>query len=111
MELGLRMGDVEGTTVVTLSGDLDLATAPKLRDALVKLATSGERCAVVDLSAVEFIDSTGLGVLVGCLKRFRSLDGDLRVVITTDRIARVFEMTGLDKAFSVHDAVEVAVAP
>lgn len=111
MTLGLRMTEIDGTPVVALDGDLDLATAPKLRDALVSLATSGERLAVVDLSEVAFIDSTGLGVLVGGLKRFRSLEGDLRVVIASSRVARVFEMTGLDKAFSVHATADLAAVP
>jgi anti-sigma B factor antagonist len=103
------MTEHEDIPVAVLSGELDFGTAPRVRDAVVRLATDGARLAVVDLSEVEFLDSTGLGVLVGCLKRFRTLGGDLRLVITTDRIRKVFEITGLLGAFGIYDSVAAAV--
>jgi anti-sigma B factor antagonist len=105
----MRTTEHAGVPVVVLAGDLDIATAPKVRDTIVKLATSGHLLAVVDLREVEFLDSTGLGVLVGCLKRFRTLGGDLRLVVTTERVRKVFEITGLDHAFALHDDLDLAV--
>jgi anti-sigma B factor antagonist len=106
----MRTTEHEGVPVVVLSGDLDIATAPKVRDTVVKLATAGHLLAVIDLREVEFLDSTGLGVLVGCLKRFRTLGGDLRLVVTSDRVRKVFEITGLDRAFTLHEGLDEAVA-
>ena len=63
---------------------------------------------MVDLEKVEFLDSTGLGVLIGGMKRLRSTDGDLTLVCTQPRILRVFEITGLNRAFAIHDSVEQA---
>ncbi len=99
----------DGLPVVAAAGELDLTTAPRLRELLVGLATDGERHAVVDLSGLEFIDSIGLGVIVATVKRFRSLGGDLHVAVTTDRIRAPFELTGLTAAFPLHSSVEAAV--
>jgi anti-sigma B factor antagonist len=65
---------------------------------------------VVDLDGVDFLDSTGLGVLVGALKRVRSNDGELSLVCTQPRIRKVFEVTGLTKVFALYDSVDEAVA-
>ena len=108
-----RMGEAVGTdgvAVVAAVGELDLTTAPRLREVLVGLATSGERHAVADLSGLEFIDSIGLGVVVASVKRFRALGGELHVAVTTDRIRGPFELTGLTAAFTLHPSVEAAVA-
>jgi anti-sigma B factor antagonist len=110
VELGLRMSEHDGVPVVVVTGDVDFGSAPRLRDAVLKHAASGDPLAVVDLSGVDFLDSTGLGVLVACLKRFRTLGGDLRLVVVTDRVRKVFEITGLDRAFALHPTVELASA-
>ncbi len=102
------MTEHEGVPVAVVSGDVDFGTAPRLRDAVVRLATDGARLAVLDLREVEFLDSTGLGVLVACLKRFRTLGGDLHLVITTDRVRKVFEITGLLSVFGIYDSVAAA---
>jgi anti-sigma B factor antagonist len=109
MELEIHETDVEGWTIVAASGEIDVATAPGLRERLVSLIADGAHRVVVDLEDVDFIDSTGLGVLVGGLKRLRSHDGDLLLVCTQSRILKVFEITGLTKVFSIHDTVDAAV--
>ena len=81
-----------------------------MREKLVELVSEGRYNLVVDLEAVDFLDSTGLGVLVGGLKRLRSHDGDLSLVCTQHRILKVFEITGLTKVFAIHDSVDAAVA-
>lgn len=109
MDLGLSVTKRDGHAVLILQGEVDLGTAPRFRERLVELVNEGERQVVVDLGQVDFLDSTGLGVLVGGLKRLRSHDGDLRVVCTSPRILRVFEVTGLDQVFSIHESVDAAI--
>ncbi len=81
---------------------------PRLREKLVELVSEGHRQIVVDLEGVDFLDSTGLGVLVGGLKRLRSHDGDLSLVCTQARILKVFEITGLTSVFSIASTVDEA---
>ncbi|MGH9136048.1 MAG: STAS domain-containing protein [Acidimicrobiales bacterium] len=112
MDLGLTTrradtGEGDGVPVVACTGELDLTTAPRLRDALLRLATAGERRVVADLSGIVFIDSIGLGVVVASLKRFRALGGELYVVIG-DRIRTPFEITGLTAAFPLYTSVDDA---
>ena len=109
MDLGLLATEQDGVAVVSVTGEVDVSTAPRLRQQLVETATSGHERVVVDLSAVDFLDSTGLGVLVSGLKRFRTLGGDLLLVCPNARIAKVFEITGLTKVFSMRSSVEEAV--
>ncbi|MGH9059710.1 MAG: STAS domain-containing protein [Acidimicrobiales bacterium] len=108
MELGLDVTERQGYAVLAVQGEVDVYTAPRLRERLVELVTEGTRRIVVDLEGVDFLDSTGLGVLVGGLKRLRSHGGDLTLVCTQPRILKVFEITGLTKVFSIHETVEAA---
>src|SRR5688572_25344415 len=97
-------------TVVVVGGEIDVYTAPKLREQLIDLVSSGQYHLVVDMEGVEFLDSTGLGVLVGGLKRVRAHEGSLRLVCTQERILKIFRITGLTKVFPIHTSVEEAVA-
>ncbi len=98
-----------GPVVLTLFGDLDMAGAPALRQAVVAEVTLGTRLLVLDLTAVDFLDSTGLGAVVGGLRRFRAHKGDLMVVCPEPRIRRVFESCDLDRVFVLHPDVGSAV--
>jgi anti-sigma B factor antagonist len=109
MDLSLSTLTEGDRTVVEVGGEIDVYTAPKLREQLVDLVNDGQYHLVVDLEAVEFLDSTGLGVLVGGLKRVRPHDGSLRVVCTQEKILRIFRITGLTKVFPIHTSVEDAV--
>ncbi|MBV8981723.1 MAG: STAS domain-containing protein [Acidimicrobiia bacterium] len=102
-ELRLTVSESDGVWVVEVYGELDMHTSPDLRDQLVALIDSGANDIVLDLSGLEFIDSTGLGVLVGILKRLVTRDG--RLVLRSPRPAarRVFEITGLDLVFDIVD--------
>ncbi|CAN5704577.1 anti-sigma factor antagonist BldG [soil metagenome] len=110
MDLGLDVSQRDDWAVVAVTGEVDVATAPRLREQLVNLVTDGNHRIVVDLDGVDFLDSTGLGVLVGALKRVRTHDGELALVCTQLRILKVFEITGLTKVFSINDTVDEAVA-
>ncbi len=109
MQLGLEVDQSRSPyTVLSVKGEVDVYTAPRLREKLVELVSEGHRKVVVDLEGVDFLDSTGLGVLVGGLKRLRSHGGDLMLVSTQARILKVFEITGLTGVFRISSSVEEA---
>ncbi len=89
-------------------GEVDLYTAPSLRDRLVQLVEQGRHNLVVNMEGVEFMDSTGLGVLVAGLKRVREHDGTLALVCTREPVLRVLAITGLDEVFPIHATIEEA---
>ena len=103
------MEAVDGWQVLRLAGEVDVATAPRLRDRLVQLINEGPPKLVVDLSGLSFIDSMGLGALVSGLKRARAHDGDLRLAGASDHVAKVLNITRLDQAFVVGDTVEAVL--
>ena len=96
-------------TIVEVGGEIDVYTAPRLREQLVDLVADGKYHIVVDMERVDFLDSTGLGVLVGGLKRVRAHDGSLRLVCTQERILKIFRITGLTKVFPIHSSIEEAL--
>ncbi len=108
MELGLDVHNVDGHAVVDVHGEIDVYTAPKLREKLIELVSEGTYHVVVSLEGVDFLDSTGLGVLVGALKRVKAHDGTLALVCTQDKILKIFKITGLTKVFPIHASVEEA---
>lgn len=110
MELSLQTGTVADRTILRVTGEIDVYTAPKLRQRLVQLVEDGARHLVVDLSGVEFLDSTGLGVLVGGLKRMRALSGSFALVCDQERILKIFRITGLDRIFTIVPTEQAALA-
>lgn len=108
MEISLTTRDQDGFSITEVSGEVDVHTAPELDQCLSEVIAAGGRKIVVDLSAVDFLDSTGLGVLVKALKQVRDEEGSVSVVATTERITKVFRITGLDSAIGVFDSVEQA---
>lgn len=97
-------------SVARVAGDLDIATSPSLREQLVAAVTGGRRHLVLDLTDVGFLDSTGLGVIVGVLKRARTLGGDLRLACPGPAVRRVFEVTALDRTMLLAGSVPEALA-
>lgn len=96
----------DGWTVVTPRGQLDVATAPDFRQQLVEAQFSEDQRLVVDLDAVEFVDSMGLGVLIGGMKRARSHGGAFVVRCTRERIRKLLALTRLDEVLEVVDSVD-----
>jgi anti-sigma B factor antagonist len=99
-----------GLPVVAVSGEIDVATAPQLRESLHRVIARGGATIVLDLLGVTFLDSTALGVFVGALKRCRELGGDLHVVVADARILKIFEITGLSSVFTITDTLQAAGA-
>jgi len=110
MELGLDVSKVGSYSVVDVKGEIDVYTAPKLREKLIELVSEGSHDVVVNLEGVDFLDSTGLGVLVGALKRVKAHDGSLSLVCTQDKILKIFKITGLTKVFPIHGSVDDATS-
>jgi anti-sigma B factor antagonist len=108
MELSLAARTVAEYTVLEIGGEVDVYTAPKLRERLIEMVNAGDRHIVVDLGRVDFLDSTGLGVLVGVHRRLRARDGSLALVCPHERLLKVFRITGLDNVFDIHASVEDA---
>ncbi len=109
MELSLDYRKEGDKTVLEVGGEVDVYTAPKLREKLVELVGEGHYQIIVDMTKVEFLDSTGLGVLVGGLKRVRSHDGSLSLVCNQERILKIFRITGLTKVFPIYDSLDEAL--
>lgn len=110
MDLSLSTRAEGDKTVVVVGGEIDVYTAPKLREQLIDLVTAGSYHLIIDMEGVDFLDSTALGVLVGGLKRVRAHDGSLQLVCTQERILKIFRITGLTKVFPIHASVEEAAA-
>jgi anti-sigma B factor antagonist len=109
VDLTLATRTVGDRTVVEVGGEIDVYTAPQLRSQLNDAVADGARHIVVDMSGTDFLDSTGLGVLVGGLKRVRTMDGDLELVCSSEKILKVFRITGLTKVFTIHGSLEEAL--
>jgi len=96
--------------VLRIGGEVDGYTAPQLRERVIQLLGHGARHIIADLREVEFLDSTGLGALVGSLKRLREQDGSLKLVTAADKILTIFRLTGLVHVFALHSSFPEAIA-
>jgi anti-sigma B factor antagonist len=105
----VRVSEVEDWTVVTIVGELDLATVPQARQKVHPVTGRKGARVVLDLSDVDFLDSIGLGLIVGALKRVRDHGGELAVVVPEGRALRVFELTGLDRIMRLEPSVGAVV--
>jgi len=110
MELSLATRTIAGHTVLEVGGEVDVYTAPRLRERLVELVDGGARHVVVDLGRVDFLDSTGLGVLVGALKRLRAANGSFGLVCSKEPLLKIFRITALDQVFPIFPSVEAATS-
>ena len=102
LQISMQLDD--GAAVVRTAGELDASTAPQLRDCFEELFRSDCRQVVVNMGELAFIDSTGLGVMVAALKRFRSAGGSLSVTEPRPQIRKVLELTSLDREFLTNGA-------
>jgi anti-sigma B factor antagonist len=110
VDLKLGHYDKDGIEVIDVGGEIDISTAPRLRDLLIDLVSKNDYQLVVNMDKVKFLDSTGLGVLVGGLRRVRAHDGALDLVCTREPILKIFRITGLTQVFGIHQTVDQAIA-
>ena len=96
--------------VISLAGEVDLYTAPEFKQQLLDVIAKGAKEVVVDFSNTTFIDSTTLGVLVGGVKRLRVNDGQLSLVCSDRNITKIFEITGLDRVFTIYGTRDEALS-
>ena len=103
-----QLGDAK--YVISLAGEVDLYTAPEFKQQLLDVIAQGGKNVVVDFSDTTFIDSTTLGVLVGGVKRLRTNEGQLSLVCSDRNITKIFEITGLDRVFTIYPTRDEAIA-
>ena len=99
----------DGIAVIRSAGRLNMASAPQLRAVVSECAAGGRSRIVVDLSAITFMDSSGLGALIGGLKTARQRGGDLRIASPTEQVATVLGLTNLDRVLRPYASVEDAI--
>lgn len=107
--LHVEVGQQGGSTVFTPSGELDHHTADLLAEPIAAAVDAGASRLVVDCSALEFCDSTGLNVLLGARLRVEALGGGVHLAAMRPTVARVFEITGADAVFTVHETLDQAL--
>jgi anti-sigma B factor antagonist len=100
----------EGVALITIQGQLDVYTAPQLRQTLADLLNRDVSTVILDVSPVEYVDSTALGVLIGAVRRVSERSGSLKLVCNNERIRRIFQITGLAKIFEIYTTVPDALA-
>lgn len=108
MELEVTTEISASDCLVHVSGEVDVYTAPRLKAALTESVDRGCNLIIVDMGNVGFIDSSGLGVLVGALRRVKEARGELRLVCSRDNVVKIFRITGLDKVFPMFSSVAEA---
>lgn len=101
MDLELSTTTAGARTVVTVSGEIDMYTAPQLREYLTEILGNGVTDLAVDVNGVDFCDSTGLGVFIGTLRRLREVGGSLVIVCAREQMLKIFQLTGLHKVFDI----------
>lgn len=102
-----REGEI---TVVEVTGWVEISTAPQVRDTAIRLIDEGDLHLILDMSGTVFIDSTGLGVIVGLLHRLRSRDGSLVIAGAKDRVHHAFQVSRLTQVLTLTDTVEEGIA-
>ncbi|HET8931135.1 MAG TPA: STAS domain-containing protein [Acidimicrobiales bacterium] len=107
MELSFTTRPLGDSTVLEVAGEIDITTAPRFRARLIEAIGNGHRSLVIDLTAVQFIDSTGLGVLIGARRRLGDSGGALSVVAPPGPIRELFTATDLDGIFTIFDSLPV----
>jgi len=100
----------DSTQALDLEGEVDVYTAPILRQEIMDQVDAGVKSLLVNLEKVEYLDSTGLGILIGGVKRMKEQGGAMKLVGPSARITRIFEITGLNRIFDVYASESDALA-
>ncbi|WP_207549906.1 STAS domain-containing protein [Thermostaphylospora chromogena] len=105
MELKVSTRSHDGNAIVAVSGEIDLYTAPRLQSEFTRLLDEGPTRVVIDMSGVDFCDSTGMNVLLSALKRLKEHGGALEIAAPRPAVRKILQVTGLDSVFTVHETV------
>ncbi|GII77663.1 anti-sigma-B factor antagonist [Sphaerisporangium rufum] len=105
VELKVSTRSHAGHAILAVTGEIDLYTAPRLQAEFARLLETGPERVVIDMSGVEFCDSTGMNVLLSALKRMRERGGVLEVAAPRPAVRKILQVTGLDSVFTVYDAI------
>jgi anti-sigma B factor antagonist len=108
-DLSIHVHVYKSMNVFELTGSLDIATSPTVRASLVEASERGDHKLIVDLTKVDFLDSTGLGALIGAQRRSKEFGGDVRLVVKEGQILRLLRITGLLKVLAVYPTLDDAV--
>jgi anti-sigma B factor antagonist len=103
MKINIEKHQNDKDISVNVTGEIDAYTAPKLREELLPLAEGENKVITVNLKDVSYMDSTGLGVFVGLFKQLNKNQGELKLVALSDRLKRLFELTGLSKIMNISE--------
>jgi anti-sigma B factor antagonist len=109
-ELDITTEEAGAGVVVALAGEIDLYTCPEFKQELLRVIADGATLVVVDLTKTTFIDSTALGVIIRGVERLKQRDGRLVVVCADPNIVKIFEVTGLNRVFSIYGSRDEALA-
>lgn len=110
MEISVSQANAGSVPIVAVTGEVDVYSAPALKDEITELIKSGQNTLIVDLAGVAFLDSTGLGALVEARAATAEAGGSMPLVCSQDRILKLFTITGLDGVFTIHPSVSEALA-
>lgn len=110
MDISVSQTSAGDVPILAVSGEVDVYSAPALKDRISELIESGQKTMIVDLSGVAFLDSTGLGALVEARAATTEAGGALPLVCSQERILKLFTITGLDGVFTIHPKISDAVA-
>jgi anti-sigma B factor antagonist len=106
MNLQISQRQIDKTHELTLSGEVDAYTAPKLKEVMLPLTEMEGFTVIVDLSGIDYMDSTGLGIFVGALKSSKANNSSLKLRGMTTRVKRIFEITGLTEVMDIESVVK-----
>jgi len=110
MDLQIVVRKNSDISIIELSGEVDAYTSARFREVMVEIIEDGGANLIVSMRKVEYIDSSGLGALVGGLKRASERNGRILIVCDQPQVRKVFEITGLEKVFPLYDEEQEAVA-
>jgi anti-anti-sigma factor len=110
MDIKITNKEIKDGNVLSVQGEIDVYTSPKVKEAIGNLIEQSKYNIVVNLEEVRYIDSTGLGVLIGALKRLREHNGNISLVCSNPQIKKIFQITGLVKIFGIFKSEEEAQA-
>ncbi|WP_010098099.1 anti-sigma factor antagonist [Ornithinibacillus scapharcae] len=105
MNLQIQINEQENKSIIHLSGEIDVYTAPKLKEALLPLTKEKDTIIEANLEHVSYMDSTGLGVFINALKLSKEYESKLRLVNLQERVFRLFQITGLHEIMDIHSTI------